>query len=144
MATLHSTACAAGDLGGRSVTTTALALESDRGDMGPVDLDFASALLGLSLDAILANALPPARSKALLGQLIDEVRVVSGQDVSVTYRVPPEVRMPDGMVVRTSQYANQPAGVLSRVFGLDSSQPELDPSAHGQGLPCEKAGVITA
>jgi hypothetical protein len=52
----------------------------------------------VSLDAILANALPPARSKALLGQLIDEVRVVSGQDVRVTYRVPPEVRIPDGMV----------------------------------------------
>ena len=76
----------------------ALALESDRGDVGPVDLDFASALLGVSLDAILANALPPARSKALLAQLIEEVRVVSGQDVRVTYRVPPEVRIPDGMV----------------------------------------------
>jgi hypothetical protein len=76
----------------------ALALESDPGDVGPVDLDFASALLGVSLDAILANALPPARSKALLAQLIDEVRVVSGQDVRVTYRVPPEVRIPDGMV----------------------------------------------
>jgi len=76
----------------------ALALESDRGDIGPVDLDFASALLSVSLDAILANALPPARSKALLAQLIEEVRVVSGQDVRVTYRVPPEVRIPDGMV----------------------------------------------
>ena len=52
----------------------------------------------MSLDAILANALPPARSKALLAQLIEEVRVVSGQDVRVTYRVPPEVRLPDGMV----------------------------------------------
>ena len=76
----------------------ALALQSDRGDFGPVDLDFASALLGVSLDAILTNALPPARSKALLAQLIEEVRVVSGQDVRVTYRVPPEVRIPDGMV----------------------------------------------
>ncbi len=76
----------------------ALALQSDHGDIGPVDLDFASAVLGVSLDAILANALPPARSKALLAQLIEEVRVVSGQDVRVTYRVPPEVRIPDGMV----------------------------------------------
>ena len=76
----------------------ALALGSDPGDVGLVDLDFASALLGVSLDAILANALPPARSKALLGQLIEEVRIVSATDVRVTYRVPPEVRIPDGMV----------------------------------------------
>ena len=76
----------------------ALALQSDLGDFGPVDLDFASALLGVSLDAILANALPPARSKALLAQLIEEVRIVSSDDVRVTYRVPPEVRLPDGMV----------------------------------------------
>ena len=54
------------------------------GDIGPVDLDFASALLGVSLDAILAERLPPARSKALLAQLIEEVRVVSGQEVQVT------------------------------------------------------------
>jgi site-specific DNA recombinase len=75
-----------------------LARESDLGDVGPVDLDFASALLGVSLDAILAEQLPPARSKSLLAQLIEEVRVVSGHDVRVTYRVPPEVRIPDGMV----------------------------------------------
>ena len=42
--------------------------------------------------------LPPERSKALLAQLIEEVRVVSAADVRVTYRVPPEVRLPDGMV----------------------------------------------
>jgi site-specific DNA recombinase len=77
---------------------TALTLESDPGDVGSVDLDFASVLLGVSLDAIMAERLPPARSKALLAQLIDEVRVVSRQDVRVTYRVPPEVRIPDGMV----------------------------------------------
>jgi hypothetical protein len=76
-----------------------------------VSVDFASALLGVSLDAILAERLPPARSKALLAQLIEEVRVVSGQEVRVTYRVPPEVRIPDGVVVRISQYANQPSAV---------------------------------
>ena len=63
-----------------------------------IDLELASALLGVSLSAILSRELPPARSKALLGQLIEEVRVVSGADVRVTYRVPPEVRLPDGMV----------------------------------------------
>ena len=36
--------------------------------------------------------------KALIGQLIDEIRVVSAVDVRVTYRVPPDVRLPDGMV----------------------------------------------
>lgn len=87
-----------GQLAAMASQETALAQESDRGDVGPVDLDFASAPLGVSLDAILANALPPARSKALLAQLIDEVRVVSGHDVRVTYRVPPQVRIPDGMV----------------------------------------------
>ncbi len=38
------------------------------------------------------------RSKALLEQLIEELRVVSGVDVRVTYRIPPTVRLPDGMV----------------------------------------------
>jgi len=89
-------------IGGRLATMAseeaALTLQSDRGDVGPVDLDFASAVLGVSLDAILAERLPPARSKALLAQLIEDVRVVSGQEVRVTYRVPPEVRIPDGMV----------------------------------------------
>ena len=61
-------------------------------------MDLASALLGVSLTAILSDELPPERSKALLGQLIEEVRVVSTADVRVTYRVPPEVRLPDGMV----------------------------------------------
>jgi hypothetical protein len=75
-----------------------LATEADPEEWGPADLDFAAALLPVSLDTILANELPPARSKALLAQLIEEVRVVSGQDVRVTYRVPPEVRIPDGMV----------------------------------------------
>ena len=75
-----------------------LAADADPEDWGPVDLGFASALLGVSLDAILANQLPPERSKALLAQLIEEVRVVSFTDVRVTYRVPPEVRLPDGMV----------------------------------------------
>ena len=55
-------------------------------------------MLDLSLDAILLHELPPPRSKAPLGQLMEQVRVVSGQDVRVTYRVPPEVRIPDGMV----------------------------------------------
>ena len=63
-----------------------------------IDLDLAAALLGVSLTAILADELPPERSKALLGQLIEEIRVVSAADVRVTYRVPPEVRLPDGMV----------------------------------------------
>ena len=58
----------------------------------------AAALLGVSFDAILAHELAPERSKALLAQLIEEVRVVSAADVRVTYRVPPEVRLPDGMV----------------------------------------------
>jgi hypothetical protein len=39
-------------------------------------------LLGVSLDSILAERLPPARSKALFAQLIDGVRVVSGQEGS--------------------------------------------------------------
>jgi hypothetical protein len=52
----------------------------------------------VSFDAILASELAPERSKALLAQLIEEVRVVSVADVRVTYRVPPEVRLPDGMV----------------------------------------------
>ncbi len=77
---------------------TQLATQADPGDWGPVDLDFVSAILGVSLDAILAESLPPERSKALLAQLIEEVRVVSAADVRVTYRVPPEVRLPDGMV----------------------------------------------
>ena len=75
-----------------------LATDSDLHEVVPVDLDLATALLGVSLDAILAHELPPERSKALLGQLIEEVRVVSAADVRVTYRVPPEVRLPDGMV----------------------------------------------
>ena len=75
-----------------------LVTAADAGDWGPPDLDFVAVLLGVSLDAILANQLPPERSKALLAQLIEEVRVVSGKDVRVTYRVPPEVRLPDGMV----------------------------------------------
>ena len=75
-----------------------LAAEADAEDWEPVDLDFAAALLGVSLDAILANELTPERSKALLAQLIEEVRVASATDVQVTYRVPPEVRLPDGMV----------------------------------------------
>jgi hypothetical protein len=54
--------------------------------------DVAAALLGVSLDAILANELPPERSKALLAQLIEEVRVVSSAAVRVTYRIPSEVR----------------------------------------------------
>ena len=37
----------------------------------------APALLGVSLDAILAHELPPERSKALQAQLIEEVRAVS-------------------------------------------------------------------
>ena len=75
-----------------------LATDADPEDWRPADLDFAAALLGVSLDAILANELPPERSKALLAQLIEEVRVVSAADVRVTYRVPPEIRLPDGMV----------------------------------------------
>jgi site-specific DNA recombinase len=74
------------------------ATEADSEDWGPADLDLAAALLGVSLDAILAHELPPERSKALLAQLIEEVRVVSSADVRVTYRIPSEVRLPDGMV----------------------------------------------
>ena len=74
-------------------------------DWKAVDLDLASALLGVSLSAILSEELPPERSKALLRQLIEEIRVVSAQDVRVTYRVPPEVRLPDGMVeMRVSEF----------------------------------------
>jgi hypothetical protein len=75
-----------------------LVTAADVGDWAPPDLDLVAALLGVSLDAILANELPPERSKALLAQLIDEVRIVSATDVRVTYRVPPVVRLPDGMV----------------------------------------------
>ncbi len=77
---------------------TELAAEAAPEDWAATDLDLAAALLGVSLDAILAHELPPERSKALLAQLIEEVRVVSGAEVRVTYRVPPEVRLPDGMV----------------------------------------------
>src|SRR5579859_5743227 len=38
------------------------------------------------------------RGEAPLAQLIEEVRVVSAAEVRVTYRVPPTVRLPDGMV----------------------------------------------
>ena len=75
-----------------------LVTEADAGGWEPPDLNVAAALLGVSLDAILAKELPPERSKALLAQLIDEVRIVAATDVGVTYRVPPEVRLPDGMV----------------------------------------------
>ncbi len=75
-----------------------LSAEATPDEWSEIDLDLASALLGVSLSAILSRELPPARSKALLGQLIEEVRVVSRADVRVTYRVPPEVRLPDGMV----------------------------------------------
>jgi hypothetical protein len=68
----------------------------------------------------LANELPPARSKALLAQLIEEMLVVSHQDVRVTFRVPPEVGTWDGMVVRTSQYANQPNGRVAAFIHLVS------------------------
>ena len=63
-----------------------------------LDLDLASALLGVSLAAIVTHELAPERSKALLRQLIEEIRVVSAAHVRVTYRVSPEVRLPDGMV----------------------------------------------
>ena len=75
-----------------------LSAEATPDDWSEIDLDLASALLGVSLAAILSHELPPERSKALLRQLIEEVRVVSAADVRVTYRVPPEVRLPDGMV----------------------------------------------
>ena len=77
---------------------TELSIEAAPDDWDDIDLDLAAALLAVSLTAILSHELPPERSKALLGQLIQEVRVVSAADVRVTYRVPPEVRLPDGMV----------------------------------------------
>ncbi len=70
-----------------------LAATANPDNWGPADLDFASALLGVALDAILTKAVAPERSKALLAQLIEEVRVVSASDVRATYRVPPEVRL---------------------------------------------------
>ena len=75
-----------------------LAAETDPQEWAPANLDLVAALLGVSLDAILAHELAPERSKALLAQLIEEVRVVSAAEVRVTYRVPPQVRLPDGMV----------------------------------------------
>ena len=77
---------------------TELATVAAPEDWAATDLDLAAALLGVSLDAILAHELPPERSKALLAQLIEEVRVVSAAEVRVTYRIPREVRLPDGMV----------------------------------------------
>jgi hypothetical protein len=77
--------------------------------------------LGVSLDAILAERLPPARSKALFAQLIDGVRVVWGQDMWVPYRLRPEVRIPDGMVGDTGL---APARVTSwpmRILRRDNS-----------------------
>jgi site-specific DNA recombinase len=75
-----------------------LAAQAAPEDWEPADLELVAALLGVSLDAILAHELPPERSKALLAQLIAEVRVVSATNVRVTYRVPPTVRLPDGVV----------------------------------------------
>ena len=75
-----------------------LSVEVAPDDWDDIDLDLAAALLGVSLTAILSHELPPERSKALLAQLVEEIRVVSAADVRVTYRVPPEVRLPDGMV----------------------------------------------
>jgi hypothetical protein len=50
-----------------------------------------------SLDPVPASWLPPIGRTALPGPLLDEVPT-SAAEVRFTYRVPPAVRLPDGMV----------------------------------------------
>ena len=65
--------------------------------VAPVDAVIVSWTLSQALGTILRNA-PPARTKALLQLLIEEIRVVSPADIRPTYRVPTEVRIVNGMV----------------------------------------------
>jgi site-specific DNA recombinase len=63
----------------------------------PVNAAIVSWTLSQALGTILRNA-PPARTKALLRLLVEEIRVISPADIRPTYRVPTEVRIVNGLV----------------------------------------------
>jgi site-specific DNA recombinase len=63
----------------------------------PVDAAIVSWTLSQALGTILRNS-PPARTKALLRLLIEEIRVVSPADIRPTYRVPTDIRTVNGLV----------------------------------------------
>lgn len=103
----------AGELGGRRLGARLSDLEGRLGELEtqlaehdqqetarpapPVDAAIVSWALSQALDEIL-RAAPPARAKALLRILIEEIRVVSPADIRPTYRVPVEVRLPEDVV----------------------------------------------
>ncbi len=67
----------------------------------PTGVPVEAALVSWALSQALGRVLQQgqrARTKALLRLLIGEIRVVSPTDIRPTYRVPPEVRIPEGLV----------------------------------------------
>ena len=75
--------------------------ETPRSDAGTPSGPVEAALVSWALSQALGEVLrlgQRARTKALLRLLIGEIRVVSPDDIRPTYRVPPEVRIPNELV----------------------------------------------
>jgi site-specific DNA recombinase len=89
------------ELQAQLATIEASLAESTGGDEGPRSEPADAAIVSWAVSKALGQVLrqgPHARTKALLRILIDEIRVVSPDDIRPTYRVPATVRIPQELV----------------------------------------------